>query len=95
MPNLVCAQQTCAACEDEADVEVDYQRRGKRKYSFWTNPVGDIISYVFESRPWADRVVAVAHNAKAFDLLFVLNRLVRMKLTPELLIMKGQRGACV
>jgi hypothetical protein len=39
--------------------------------------------------------VAVAHNAKAFDLLFVLNRLVRMKLLPEHLIMKGQKIMCL
>jgi len=34
--------------------------------------------------------VAIAHNAKAFYLLFVLNGLVRMKMVPELLIMNGQ-----
>jgi hypothetical protein len=40
---------------------------------------------------WADRIVAIAHNTKAFEILFVLNRLVRMKLLPELLIMNGQK----
>jgi hypothetical protein len=39
--------------------------------------------------------VAVAHNAKAFDLLFVLNRLARMKLLPERLIMNGQKIMCL
>jgi len=42
---------------------------------FWTDPVGDLISYFLKSRPWADRIVVIAHNAKFFDLLFVLNRL--------------------
>lgn len=34
--------------------------------------------------------MVVAHNTKAFDLQFVLNRVVRMKLMPRLLIMNGQ-----
>jgi hypothetical protein len=37
----------------------------------------------------------IAHNAKAFDLLFVLNRLVGMKLLPEILIMNGQKIMCL
>lgn len=81
--------------EDDADVDVDCRRCGKRKESFWTDPVGDLISYVFKSRPWADRFVAIAHNANAFDLLFVLNRLVRTKLLPELRIMNGQKIMCL
>ena len=72
-------------------MNVDSRRCGKRKHSFWTDPVGDLISYAFKSRPWADRIIAIAHNAKAFDLHFVLNRLVRMKLLPEHLILKGQK----
>ena len=48
------------------------------------------ISHTFKSRPWANRVVAIANNAKAFDLLFAVNRLVRMKLLPGRLIMNGQ-----
>jgi len=65
------------------------------KHSFWTDPVGDLISYTFKSRPWADRIVSIAHNAKAFYLLFVLNQLVRMKMLPELLIMNGQKIICL
>ena len=36
-------------------------------------------------------IVAIAHTVKSFDLLFVLNRLVRIKMLPELLIMNGQK----
>jgi hypothetical protein len=39
--------------------------------------------------------VAIAYNAKAFDLHFILNRLVRMKSLPELLIMNGQKIMCL
>jgi hypothetical protein len=83
VPNLVCAQFFCATCEDDADVEVDCRRN-----SFWTDPIDDLFSYVLRSRPWADRIVAIAHNAKVFD-LFVFNRLLEMKMMPQLLIMNG------
>ena len=85
VPNLVWVQKSCAMCKDEADV--DNQRCSKRKHSFWTDPVGDLISYTFKFRPWADRVVAISHKAKTFELHSVLNRLVRM-MVPELLNLK-------
>jgi hypothetical protein len=66
-----------------------------RGNSFWTDPVGDLVSYTFKFRPWADRIVVIAHNAKTFYLLFVLNRLVRMKMLPEILIMNGQKIICL
>ena len=73
MPNVVCVQQLCAACENETDVDVRCVRCGVRRHSFWTDPVGELITYLRETRPWADRIVFIAHNAKAFDLHFVLN----------------------
>jgi hypothetical protein len=92
VPNLVCVQHFCALCEDDLDMDVDCRRCGIRNHSFWTNPVGDLISYTFKSRPWADRIVAIAHSAKAFDLHFVLNRLVQMKSLPDLLILKIRKS---
>jgi hypothetical protein len=77
VPNLVCVQQFCTECEDEADMDMDCGRGGKRKYSSWTDPVGNLISHTFKFGSWADRVVCVGHNAKAHDLHFVLNRLCR------------------
>jgi hypothetical protein len=91
LANLVCVQQFCAVCEDDADTDVDCQRCGKKKHSFWTDLVSDLISYTFKFRPRADRIVAIARNIKAFDLLFVLNRLVRMNMLPEFFIMNGQK----
>jgi hypothetical protein len=76
-------------------MDVDCRRCGIRKHSFWNDPVGDLISYTFKSRPWADRIVVMAHNAKAFGLHFVLNRLVRMNSLPKLLIMNGQKIMCL
>jgi hypothetical protein len=40
-------------------------------------------------------MVAIGHNAKAFELLFVLNRLMQMKLLTELHIMNGRKILCL
>ena len=48
VPNLVCLQQTFTVSEDDSDMDVYCRRCGKRKHSFWTDPVGDLISYTFK-----------------------------------------------
>jgi len=67
VPILVCLQQFYTACEmqDEVD-EQDCARCGKRRHSFFEDPVGDLLSYICEPRPWCKKVVAIAHNAKDF-----------------------------
>jgi hypothetical protein len=47
------------------------------------DPVGDLLTYPCEPRPWASKIVAIAHNAKAFDLHFILNRAIKLKWKPE------------
>ena len=56
--------------------------------------VEEQITYLCETRPWADRIVCIAHNAKAFDLHFVLNRMIQLKWTPDL-ITNGMKIMCV
>ena len=67
----------------------------ERENSFWTDPVGGLISNTFKYRQCADSIVAIAHNAKAFDLLFELNRLVRFKSLPQHLNMNDQKIMCL
>jgi hypothetical protein len=88
VPNLVCLQQFCCRCEGVADIQIDCDRCGKRKHSFWVDPVGDVLSYLCEPQPWAKKIIAVSHNAKVFDLHFILNRAILLKWQPEL-IMNG------
>jgi len=45
VPDLVRLQQFCSQCEYAED-EGDCVRRGKRKHSFWADPVGDMLSYL-------------------------------------------------
>jgi hypothetical protein len=94
IPNLVCIQQYCARCETQPDADEDCVRCGKRKHSFWEDPAGDMVPYLCKPLPWADRVVAIAHNAKAFDVHFVLNRAVFLCWQPEF-IMNGVKIMCM
>jgi len=78
VPNLVCVQQFCSRCEDEEN-GVECVRCCWRKHSFWQDPVGDLLTYLTEPRPYANKIVAIANNAKAFDLHFILNRAILLK----------------
>jgi hypothetical protein len=93
VPNLVCFQQFCSQCEDVEDGG-ECQRCGVRKHSFWADPVGDLLTYLCKPRPWLRKIVAIAHNAKAFDWHFILNRTVQLQWQPEL-IMNGLRIMCM
>jgi hypothetical protein len=85
IPKLVCVLKFCLVCEVQDDIERDCERCGKRRHSFVDDPVGDILSYLCERRPWCNKVIAIAHNAKAFDSQFTLRRAI-IKWTPELIL---------
>jgi len=56
--------------------------------------VGELLSYLTEPRPWANKFIAIAHNSKASELHFILNRAIMLKLKPEL-IMNGLKIMCM
>ena len=60
----------------------------KRKHLFWQDLEGDLLKYLTELCAWAEKIVAIAHNAKAFDLYFILSKAILLKWKPEL-IMNG------
>jgi hypothetical protein len=47
------------------------------------DPAGNLLNYLCKPRHWANKVVAIAHNAKACDLHFILNRALLLKWQPE------------
>jgi hypothetical protein len=51
VPKLVCIQQFCSRCESSDNVDEDCTRCGKRKHSFWEDPVGDMLGSLCEERP--------------------------------------------
>jgi len=88
VPILVCLQQFCSVCEKIEDIDTDCERCGRRRHSFFEDPVGDLLSYLTRPRPWCNKVVVIAHNAKAFDAHFILKRAIFLKWEPKL-IMNG------
>jgi hypothetical protein len=51
-----------------------------RGNTFWEDdPVGKLLNFLCKPRPWAKKVVANAHNAKAYALHFILNRAIKLK----------------
>jgi hypothetical protein len=85
IPNLVCIQQFCSVCEMQEDIDTECARCGRRCHSFFDDPVGDL-SYLREPHPWCNKVIAIAHKAKAFDFQFILRRAILLKWTPELIL---------
>jgi hypothetical protein len=79
VPNLVCALQFCTQCEEESSIDQDCEQCGKRKHTFWEDLVGDLLNYLREPPPWANKGVAIVHNDKAYDLHFILNRAILLK----------------
>jgi len=49
------------------------------------DPVGDLLTYLCRPRHWANRIVAISHNAKEFDLHFILSYAILSKWKPELI----------
>jgi len=93
VPDLVCVQHFCSQCEYVEDCG-ECMRCGQRKHSFWDDPVGELMLYLRQPRPWANKIVEIAHNAKAFDLHFIFNRAIMLKWKPEL-IMYGLMIMCM
>jgi len=48
IPILVSLQQFCTACGLQADIDMDCVRCGRRRHSFFEDPVGDLLSYLCE-----------------------------------------------
>jgi len=80
----VSVQHFCARFE-ENECSSDCERCGRRRHSFWNDSVGDLLNYLCEPRPWASKIVAIAHNAKAFDLHFIINGAIKFIWKPEII----------
>ena len=62
----------------------DVGRRG----TTWNDAVGDLFTYLCEPRLWANIIVEIAYNVKAFDLDIIQNRAIFLKWKREV-IAKG------
>ena len=94
VPNLLYAQQLCAACIDVDSVDTPCSVCGIRKWSFWERHVEEFTDYLCKPRNNIDKIVAIAHNAKSFDSQFLLNHTIKRKLTPNILF-NGTKIICM
>jgi hypothetical protein len=94
IPRLVCLQQFCSQCENETDIIVDCVRCGKRRHSFFYDPVGDLLTYLCKIRAWCDKLIAVEHNAGAFYTQFIINRAIFLNWRQQV-IMNGLKVVCL
>ena len=65
-----------------------------RKHTFWDDAFGDLLNYLCKSRPWWNKIVTIAHNAKAFDVYVLLNRAILLKWKPKV-ILNGLKISCM
>ena len=63
---------------------------GKETYVLG-RPCRDLLTYLCKVRLWCNKIVAIPHNAKAFDLHFILDRAIFLKWKPTL-ILKGLKS---
>ena len=94
VPNRVCFQNFSSKRGNISHVQQDCIQCGKHIHSFWGDAVGDILSNLCESRPWVEKIIVFAHNAKAFDFHFILKRAILLIWQVEL-ILNGKKIMCM
>ena len=52
-------------CEDVEDTERDCARCGKRKHTFWDEPVADMLPSLCEQRPWVNKIIAQRQSLRS------------------------------
>ena len=55
-----------------------------RKVSYWDDPVGELINHLNQPRPGIDKITVIEHNARSFDLQFILDRILKLHQKPTL-----------
>ena len=75
-------------------MSIECEQCGRRKHTFRDDTVGDLLTYLCRSRPWCNKIVVIAHNAKAFDLHFILDRAIFLKWKPKR-ILNGLKIICM
>jgi hypothetical protein len=72
VPKLVCVHQFCTRSKNEPDIEY-CEQCGKRTDILGRRSYRDLLKYLCQPRPCANKIIANAHNANEIDFKFVLN----------------------
>jgi hypothetical protein len=92
VPTVLCVQQFCVRCENERNIDKDPSNVPSENTFCEDDPVGDLLTYLCRPQQWANKIVAIAHNTKDFDLHFILSDINKWQ---HELIMKGQKVLCM
>lgn len=72
-PNLLVSQQVCAKCDNIESNEYDCFYCGNRQKIFESKScVGDFLTYMVNINQKFKKIIAIAHNSKAYDSHFIL-----------------------
>lgn len=89
-PNLCVANQICYKCYNCGDGECENCTQRTRVFEGYSC-VKDFVDFVEEYRPYSrNKVTAIAHNAKSFDLHFIMNEMLSRE-KPVKLILGGRK----
>ncbi|XP_031342123.1 uncharacterized protein LOC116170010 [Photinus pyralis] len=78
VPNLCVAQQLCKSCiTNNTDINVPCDNCGPREHIFKEDPVNELLKLVSSLARKNRDVVAIAHNSKGYDSIFILKEMMK------------------
>ncbi|XP_029169631.1 uncharacterized protein LOC114939497 [Nylanderia fulva] len=88
IPTLCVAQQICEACAQNNDISVRCHWCGVREFVFRNDPVKYFVDFATRRTKYFTQIICIAHNAKAFDVQFILKYIVenRVNLAPKVIL---------
>lgn len=87
VPNLCVAQNVCSKCINNQDISQDCTTCGRRQHVFKVSPVKSFLNYISKLGNNKTHVIALAHNMKGYDGIFIMRELVKeqSKWTPKII----------
>ncbi|KAB0799442.1 hypothetical protein PPYR_07322 [Photinus pyralis] len=78
VPNLCVAQQLCKSCiTTNTNINIPCDKCGPRQHIFKQDPVNELLSLVSSLARKSRDVVAIAHNSKGYDSIFILKEMMK------------------
>ncbi|KYN19310.1 hypothetical protein ALC57_08361, partial [Trachymyrmex cornetzi] len=76
IPTLCVAQQICETCAEIQEMSTRCRWCGVREFVFRHDPVKEFVDFATRTSKYFNKIICIAHNAKAFDAQFILKYVV-------------------
>ena len=76
VPTLCVAQQICKVCAGIETMSLRCRWCGVREFVFSRDPIKEFVDFATRSSKYLKKFICIAHNAKAFDVQFILKYIV-------------------